>query len=98
MFGLEKKVIDLILKYFASKQEILEVYIYGSRAMGKQSKGSDIDFAIMTSVDDDLSGQIKLDLDELSTPYLFDVCDLKYLTNQNLHEHIKRAGKIFYKR
>lgn len=98
MFGLEQKAIDLILNYFASKDKVLEVYIYGSRAMGKGSKGSDIDFAIVTSSEDDLSGQVKLDLEELSTPYLFDVCDLKHLTNSNLYDHIKRVGKIFYRR
>lgn len=98
MFGLEQKVIDLILNYFASKDKVLEVYIYGSRAMGRESTGSDIDFAIVTSSQDDLSGQVKLDLEELPTPYLFDVCDLKYLTNSKLHDHIKRVGKIFYRR
>lgn len=98
MFGLEQKIVELILNYFALNDKVLEVYIYGSRAMGKESKGSDIDFAIVTSSQNDLSGQIKLDLEELPTPYLFDVCDLKYLTNSNLHDHIKRVGKIFYKR
>lgn len=98
MFGLEQKVIDLISNYFASKKPVLEVYIYGSRAMGKESRGSDIDFAIVTSSDDDLSGQIKLDLEELPTPYLYDVCDLKYLSNPSLQDHIKRVGKLFYKR
>jgi predicted nucleotidyltransferase len=98
MFGLEQKVIDLVLNYFTSKDKVLEVYIYGSRAMGKESKGSDIDFAIVTSSQDDLSGQVKLDLEELPTPYIFDVCDLKYLTNPSLYDHIKRVGKLFYKR
>ena len=98
MFGLEQKVIDLILKYFSAQPETLEVYIYGSRAMGKESKGSDIDLALVTSIEEDLSGKIKLELEELPTPYLFDVCDFKKLSNQQLKEHIDRAGKLFYKK
>lgn len=98
MFGLEQMVIDLIVKYFSSSDFVDEVYIYGSRAMGTQSKGSDIDFVIVTNVDKDLSGRVKMDLEELPTPYLFDVCDLRYLSNDNLLSHIKRVGKVFYKR
>ena len=98
MFGLEQKVIDLILKYFSAQPETLEVYIYGSRAMGKESKGSDIDLALVNSVEEDLTGKIKLELEELPTPYLFDVCDFNKLSNQQLKEHINGAGKLFYKK
>ena len=98
MYGLEKNIIDLLLKYFSSKKQVMEVYIYDSGAMGCESKGSDIDFAILTTSQEDLSGQIKLDLEELPTPYLFDVCDLKHLSNPNLQDHIKRVGKLFYQR
>ncbi len=98
MFGLPDKTIQLLIEYFASRPEIEKVLVFGSRAMGTQSPGSDIDLAIFTTSEEDLSGSIKLDLDELSTPYLFDVVDYRRLTNLNLRAHIDRVGKALFRK
>jgi predicted nucleotidyltransferase len=96
MFGLPENVLKLLQNYFSSHTEIIKVYIYGSRAMGRETPGSDIDLAIVTKSDNDLSGRIKIDLEELPTPYLFDVVDYQRITHQPLREHIDRVGQIIY--
>lgn len=98
MFGLPERTLRLIQNYFASRPDIVEVKVYGSRAMGTEEVGSDIDLAIITTAITDISGTIKADLDELSTPYLFDVTDYRRITHKPLREHIDRVGKLLYSR
>lgn len=71
MFGLSDKVLRLLDEYFRSQPLIVKVFIYGSRAMGRETPGSDIDLAIVTNCDHDISGKVKTDLEELPTPYLY---------------------------
>ena len=96
MFGLPENVLKLLQKYFANHPQIVKVFIYGSRAMGREKPGSDIDLAIVTTSDHDISGKVKADLEELPTPYLFDVIDYQQITHQPLREHIDRAGKLLF--
>ena len=96
MFGLPERVIELLRSYFKSHPQITKVFVFGSRAMDKQSVGSDVDLAIITKADKDISGTVKADLDELSTPYMFDVIDYRKITNPSLSEHIDRVGKVLF--
>ncbi len=96
MFGLPDRVLKLLIDYFKSQPSILKVVIYGSRAMGREKPGSDIDLAISTTSDHDLSGMVKLDLEELPTPYLFDVVDYQRISSMPLREHIDRVGKLLF--
>lgn len=95
-FGLPERTMNELLDYFKSKPEIEKVVIYGSRAKGNYSIGSDIDFAIWSDKET-LSG-IALDLDDLPTPYMFDVTNYKTLTHEVMKNSIDRDGKIFYLR
>lgn len=96
MFGLPQATIDLLRDYFSHIPKIEKVVIYGSRAKGKFEKGSDIDFAFFSHSEEDLSGQLLLELDELPTPYLFTVTNYYMLKHQELKEHIDRVGVVFY--
>lgn len=98
MFGLPENTLKLLEKYFSSNPEIIKVIIFGSRAMGRDAPGSDIDLAIITKSENDISGTVKMHLDELPTPYLFDVVDYRRITHQPLREHIDRVGKILFQR
>lgn len=98
MFGLPENTLSLLLQYFASRQEIEEVIVYGSRAMGTEAIGSDIDLAIITDGDQDISASVKSDLEDLKTPYLFDVTDYKRITHEPLKAHIDRVGRTLYAR
>lgn len=95
-FGLPERTMKELLDYFKSKPEIEKVVIYGSRAKGNYRTGSDIDFAIWSDKEK-LSG-IALELDDLPTPYMFDVTNYKTLEHEGMKNSIDRDGKIFYLR
>lgn len=96
MFGLPDDIIKLLRDYFSSRPEIEQVLIFGSRAMGTESRGSDVDLAIFTTAMDDITASVKTDLDDLPTPYLFDVIDYRRITNPALQSHIDRVGKVLF--
>ncbi len=96
-FGLSKKTFDEILNYFKNKPEIEKVLIFGSRAKGTFHNGSDIDFAIFTNRDLNFSN-IWANLDELNTPYKFDVIDYKNTDNAAIKKSIDKEGVLFYKK
>lgn len=98
MFGLPEKIIQQLQDYFNSNSEIIKVFIYGSRAMGLEKPGSDIDLALVTRSKYDISARVKGDLEELPTPYLFDVCDYQRISYAPLREHIDRVGKVLFER
>ncbi len=98
MFGLPQKTIDLIKEYFKNIPEIESVKVYGSRAKGTYETGSDIDFAFFSHSQKDLSRKLLTELDELPTPYLFNVTDYYKLDHQELKNHIDRVGMIFYEK
>lgn len=98
MFGLPDETVELLQKYFSSQPEVLKVVVYGSRAMGREKPGSDIDLALFTTSARDISGKVQADLEELSTPYLFDVVDYHRIAHEPLREHIDRVGKVLFER
>lgn len=95
-FGLDEKTIELIINLFKKFQEIEKVMIFGSRAKGNFRNSSDIDFAIYGNISDKLCHHISSELDELPTPYKFDVVNYDTIDNRELKENINTYGKIFY--
>lgn len=96
-FGLPERTINELLEYFKSKPEIEKVCVYGSRAKGTYHNGSDIDFAVWTD-DEDTFHKIWGELDDLPTPYKFDVTNYKTLTHEGMINSINRDGILFYQR
>ncbi len=98
-FGLNKVTIDKINNVLQKYSQVDKVIIYGSRAKGNFKTGSDID---LVSYGEDLDlttlNKIENDLDDLFLPYSIDISLFKYIDNEKLLEHIKRLGKIFYKK
>ena len=66
------------------------VKLYGSRAMGRYWRGSDID--LVFSADENCSAALLDALDQLPTPYLFDVTHWESLQHNGLRQHIERVG------
>lgn len=97
-FGLPEKISALLREYFEKNKKVDRVKIYGSRAKGNYRDGSDIDFALFGELDSREIEKIKGELDELSTPYKFDVLNYAKIENPALAEHIDRMGKIFFAR
>ena len=94
-FGLNDNTVKELLDYFKQNPYIEMVKIYGSRAKGNYRKGSDIDFAIWLSENGKIS-TVEGDLDELPTPYKFDVTDYKKLNHEGMKNSIDRDGILFY--
>ena len=95
-FGLPKRTIDELLDYFRQNPFVETVKIYGSRAKGNYKRGSDIDFAVWLKEGGKIS-TVACDLDELQTPYKFDVTDYKKLTHKGMKDNIDKDGVVFYK-
>lgn len=96
MFGLSNDTLSLITGCIRMFPEISWVKIYGSRAKGDFQRGSDIDLAFSSPVD--YSAELHEALDDLPTPYLFDVTHYETLRHAGLREHIERVGVVFYER
>jgi predicted nucleotidyltransferase len=98
-FGLPENTINKINFVFVKYPEIEEVIIYGSRAKGDFREGSDIDITLKgETLNDRILTNVSIDLDELNTPYLFDISLLNTLKSSSLIDHINRIGKTFYKK
>lgn len=96
-FGLPKRTIKELLQYFCSKPDIEKVVIFGSRVKNTYRTGSDIDFAIWTNNHLNFY-MISSELDDLPTPYKFDITDYKTLTHEGLKKSIDRDGIVFYQK
>lgn len=93
-FGLPERTIEELKTYFRNKIEIKKIKIYGSRAKGSFHKGSDIDIALWLTDDTKLS-RIKAELEDLPTPYKFDVVNYETLSSEVLKNNIDNDGIEF---
>lgn len=94
-FGLSERTVNELLEFFKSESDIEKVVIFGSRAKNTYKTGSDIDFAIWTENHNDFY-RILIGLDDLPTPYKFDVIDYKTLTHEGMKKSIDTDGVLFY--
>ncbi len=97
-FGLDEKTTQIIRQFFAMEEQVEKVMIFGSRAIGNYKNSSDIDFAIVGQLSDKDLRHIATCLDELPTPYKFDVLDYNKINNDNLKQNIDSYGKVFYQK
>lgn len=98
-FGLRDIDVNRIRKVFDSCSQVEEVIIYGSRASGNFKPASDIDLTLVgTELNLTTQQKIERQLDDLMLPYTFDISIYHQISNSELIEHIKRVGKLFYKK
>jgi len=95
-FGLSDEHLKMIIAVLA-KTPITKAVIFGSRAKGNYKPNSDIDIAVFVGDDGNIINIISTELDELPTPYKFDIIAYETIQNQDLKEHIDRVGKEIYK-
>lgn len=93
--GLEISLIAKLIAIFKNFSEIEKVILYGSRANGNYREGSDIDFTLYGNINDETLNLIKYDIEELNSPYLYDISIFNKIKNQELIEHINRVGIVF---
>ena len=98
-FGLSKKTLDSLNSIFRKYHQVEKVIIYGSRAKGNFTEGSDIDLTIIgQKVDHSIIQLINNEIENLLLPYIFDISIFNNIKNKDLIEHIKRVGLTFYKK
>lgn len=96
-FGIPENSIEKIKNVFIEFPNIDKLSIFGSRANGNFKEGSDIDLAIFSnSISKDELNSLKISLDELNTPYIFDVLHYESIESKELKEHIDRVGVKIY--
>ncbi len=97
--GLSDSIVGKLCRAFDNCQNLDTVILYGSRALGTYKTGSDIDLTFIgkqLSFSDVL--KLEAELDDLLTPYSFDLSVFHELDNPKLIEHINRVGVVFYER
>ena len=96
-FGLKKDTIEKIIEIFERHEQIEEVILYGSRAIGNCKPGSDIDLTLIgNELNLTVLNKISLELDDLLLPYKFDLSLYHHIKQPDLIDHIQRVGKVFY--
>lgn len=97
-YGIDEKFLYKIIKVFIEKDNIEKVILFGSRAKGTYKLGSDIDLALIGNFSIVDLNFISTRLDELDSPYIFDLCNYNKLNNTELKEHIDRVGQVIYEK
>ena len=97
MIGLTPKELEILQNVFKKFDDIKEVILFGSRALGTHKTASDIDLAIKGKVNINTLSKLKYTLEEdTNLPYFFDVVIYDNLENMELKKHIDEFGKIIY--
>ena len=99
MFGLSDEVIRDIRGVFERHGNIDEVILFGSRAKGNYSEGSDIDLAAKgNGLTFNQLMDINIQIEDLGLLYKVDVVDYNKNIGTPIVSHIDRVGKVFYKK
>ncbi|MEY8200791.1 MAG: nucleotidyltransferase domain-containing protein [Colwellia sp.] len=94
--GLPSELIENLRTIFSGFSSIKQVKLYGSRAKGTFRHGSDIDLTFVGSINHDQLMDIDVLIDDLFTPYSFDLSILFEIDNAELLQHIERVGLVIY--
>lgn len=96
-FGLKEETVKKIVEVFGKHEEIEKAVIYGSRAKGNYSNGSDIDIVLFgDALNLNVLHEIENEIDDLLLPYTIDLSIYHNIKNEKLLEHINRVGIEFY--
>jgi predicted nucleotidyltransferase len=99
-FGLKETNTEKISEIFNRYPQVEKAVLYGSRAKGNYKTGSDIDLTLSGCPDltIDVLYRIMDDIDDLYLPYHFDLSILQDIQDQDVLDHIRRVGVVFYER
>jgi predicted nucleotidyltransferase len=97
-FGLTEADITKICGILAGHPEIEQAILYGSRAKGNYTAGSDIDLTLRGGADltQDVLYSVIHEFDDLLLPYTIDLSLFSSLHDPDFIEHIRRVGVLLY--
>lgn len=97
-YGLSETALESIRAVMARHPAVREALIFGSRALGRAHRRSDVDLALRGELGPLEAEAIAIELDDLPLPVRFDVHLADLIRHRELREQIDRAGQIFYRR
>lgn len=98
-YGIPNTDLNGIVSVLKNIAQIEKVIIYGSRAKGNYSNGSDIDLALKgedLSLDELI--RASSEIDELNLPYKIDLTIYNRIQEPALLDHINRVGGLLFDR
>ena len=99
MFGLSNEVIKDISDVLKKHPNIDKVLIFGSRAKGNYTEGSDIDLALIgQNISFNELLDINIQIEDLGLLYKVDIADYSKNIGTPFGEHIDRVGLLFYEK
>ena len=97
-YGLKNEILSSLSIVFSKIKNIEKVILYGSRAKGNFTNGSDIDITLLgknLSLNNSIYPLMEA-IEELYLPYTIDISIFSQIENTALTEHIKLCGKTLY--
>lgn len=98
-YGLLEKDIDSLVSIISANHKVDKIILFGSRAKGNFTAGSDIDLAIkghLLNLNDILDFKIRTD--NLSLPYKIDLIIYDCIKEHDLISHLNRVGINLFER
>jgi len=97
--GLSDATLATVQAILASCPAVETAIVYGSRAKGNFSTGSDIDLTLVgAALTQDMLSHLVGQFEESNLPYQVDLSILRDIDNPSLREHVERVGKVLYQR
>lgn len=92
-FGLPPDAFGRLVALLGKDDRIRKIWLYGSRALGKEKPGSDIDICLdAPSLGLEDLAMLETQLDELMLPWKVDLVLLHQIRDPDLLDHIQRVG------
>ncbi len=98
-YGLSENTINKLKQIFQKYEAIKGAILYGSRAMGNYTEGSDIDITLLGDhLDFKHIQKISTEIDNLMLPWIVDISIKDDIKNVDLIKHIKEVGIYIYEK
>ncbi len=99
LHGLSDETVAQIHAALAHYPEVEKAVLYGSRAKGDFKPGSDVDLTLLGSgVTPKILAHVQRELEDGSLPYTFDLSIQAHIKQDDLLDHIRRVGVVFYEK
>lgn len=98
-YGLSPAVIESISRVLADEPSLQRARLFGSRALGRERPGSDVDLCLEgPDLDLDSLNRIENGLEALGLPWKFDLLLWRQIDDPALKAHVDRVGRVLFER